>query len=151
MWQRYTNSTASFISGYRVVCSHSPTFTSSNIINCHSGSTSASDSSLTLSNLDPSTPLYVRVQVVRTINGHEAVDELSSPTSALICPGKIAAGTQGNLRILFKNEVTLSEWRRVFHYLSFYRKTTADSKPDIHWGEAIGWRKTAMGCGETSR
>ena len=87
MWQRYTDPAASFISGYRVVCSYTPTFASSDIINYHSGSTSARESSLTLSNLDPSTPLYVRVQVVRTINGLEAVDELSSPSSALICPG----------------------------------------------------------------
>lgn len=88
MWQRHTDSTASNVTGYRVVCSYSLKFAPADIINnCYIGSISANESSVILSKRNPSTPLYVRVQVVRTINGLEAVDELSSPTSALICPG----------------------------------------------------------------
>ena len=88
MWQRYPDSTASFISGYRVVCSYSEDFSSDYIIDCDSTTILENQSSVTLTDLDPSTPLFVRVQVVRTINEEEAVDELSSPTSDLICPGK---------------------------------------------------------------
>ena len=88
MWQRCTNSTANFISGYRVVCSYSEDFTTDYIIDCDKTTIPESQSSVTLTGLDSSTPLFVRVQVVRTINEEEAVDELSSPASDVICPGK---------------------------------------------------------------
>lgn len=88
MWQRYTNSAASFISGYRVVCSYYAQFEPGDIVLCHNSTTPANQSEVTLTDLNPAVPLYVRVEVVRLINGLEAVDEVQSDVSDLICPGK---------------------------------------------------------------
>ena len=88
MWQRYSDPTASFISGYRVIYSYSAQFKPADIILCHNSTTSASQSEVTLTDLNPAVPIYVRVEVVRLINGFEAVDEVQSDVSDLICPGK---------------------------------------------------------------
>ena len=88
MWQRHDDSSAGFVSGYRVVCSYSAQFIPEDVILCHNSTTPAIQSEVTLTDLNPAVPLYVRVEVVRIINGLEVVDEVQSDTSDVICPGR---------------------------------------------------------------
>ena len=56
---------------------------------CHDGVIPLNDTNAVIDNRDVYNPLYISIQVVRNFNGEEVIDDVSSPTSSLICAGKL--------------------------------------------------------------
>ena len=72
---------------YVITCSNSPDMTQSS--RCHDGVIPLTDTNMVIDNKDVYKPFYVSIQVVRNLNGEELIDDVSSPTSSLICAGKV--------------------------------------------------------------
>ena len=72
--------------GYVITCSNSSDMKERN--RCHDGVILLNDTNTVIHNRDIYNPFYVSIQVVRNFNGEEVIDDVSSPTSPLICAGK---------------------------------------------------------------
>lgn len=70
--------------GYIVNCSNSPEQSS----RCHAGVIPLTETNTVIYDKDVYNPFYVSIQVLRNFNGEEVIDNVLSPTSALICAGK---------------------------------------------------------------
>ena len=73
--------------GYVITCSHLPNMTRSS--RCHDGVIPLTDTNAVIDHRDVYNPFYVSIQVVRNFNGEEVIDNVSSPSSSLICAGKL--------------------------------------------------------------
>ena len=73
--------------GYIIACSNSPDMTWSS--RCHGGLIPLTDTNTVIDNRDVYNPFYMSIQVVMNFNGEEVIDDVSSPTSSLICAGTV--------------------------------------------------------------
>ena len=73
--------------GYVLTCSHLPNMTQST--RCHDGVIPLTETSAIIGNRDVYEPFFISIQVVRNFNGEEVIDDVLSPSSSMICAGKM--------------------------------------------------------------